>query len=82
MPDVKATVKIDTAETDKVIEKANRLVELLQESSTIIGPLFVGAKSFAEATQSYTNNLVIENDKVPYLKSLSNGGFHGDISKC
>ena len=35
MPRVKLTAKIDTAEVDEAIKKANRLVELLQEASTI-----------------------------------------------
>lgn len=39
MPDLKLTAKIDTAEIDEAIKKANRLVELLQEASTIIDSL-------------------------------------------
>lgn len=82
MPDVKLTAKIDTAEIDEAIKKANRLVELLREASNIIGSLSEEVRSLGEITQSYTNNLVIKDDQVSYLKVLSTGRFHGDISKC
>ena len=39
MPNLKLTAKIDTAEIDEAIKKANRLVELLQEASTIVDSL-------------------------------------------
>lgn len=39
MPDLKLTAKIDTAEIDEAIKKANRLVELLQEASMIVDSL-------------------------------------------
>lgn len=35
MQEIKLTAKIDTTEIDEAIKKANRLVELLQEASTI-----------------------------------------------
>lgn len=82
MPDVKLTAKIDTAEIDEAIKKANRLVELLREASNIIGSLSGEVRSLGEITQSYTNNLVIKDDQVSYLKVLSTGRFHGDIGKC
>ena len=39
MQEIKLTAKIDTAEIDEAIKKANRLVELLQEESTIADSL-------------------------------------------
>ena len=39
MPDVKLTCKIDMTEIDEAIKRANRLVELLQEASTIVDSL-------------------------------------------
>ena len=39
MQEIKLTAKIDTTEIDEAIKKANRLVELLQEASTIADPL-------------------------------------------
>lgn len=40
MPEIKLTAKVDTTEIDEAIEKANRLVELLQEVSSIVNSLF------------------------------------------
>lgn len=77
MPELEMTANINEA-----IKKANRLVELLQEASNIIGSLSGEVRSLCEITQSYTNNLVIKDDQVSYLKGLSAGRFHGDISKC
>lgn len=39
MQEIKLTAKIDTTEIDEAIKKANRLVELLQEASTIADSL-------------------------------------------
>lgn len=39
MPDITLTAKIDTTEIDEAVKKANRLVELLQEASTIADSL-------------------------------------------
>ena len=39
MPEVKLTAKVDMTEIDEAIKKANRLVELLQEASTIADSL-------------------------------------------
>lgn len=39
MQEIKLTAKIDTAKIDEAIKKANRLVELLKEASTIADSL-------------------------------------------
>ena len=39
MQEIKLTAEIDTTEIDEAIKKANRLVELLQEASTIADSL-------------------------------------------
>lgn len=82
MSEVKLTAKIDTAEIDEATKKANRLVELLQEASTIIDSLSGKVRLSVETPQSYTNNLVIKNDQIPHVESGSTRTFHGDISKC
>ena len=82
MPDVKLTAKIDTTEIDETIKKANRLVELLQEASTIADSLSGKLRLYVELPESYTNNLVIKNNHIPHIENGSVGAFHGDISKC
>ena len=39
MPDVKATVKIDTAEIDEAMQKLQRLYELLKEANSLVREL-------------------------------------------
>lgn len=82
MPEVKLTGKIDTAEIDEAIKKANRLIELLQEASTIVDSLSGKFRLCVELPKSYTNNLVIKNNQIPHIENGSVGAFHGDISKC
>ena len=82
MQEIKLTAKIDTTEIDEAIKKVNRLVELLQEASTIADSLSGKLKLGVELTQSYTNNLVIKNNQISHIESISTRYFHGDISKC
>lgn len=67
MPEVKLTAKVDMTEVDEAIKKANRLVELLQEASTIADSLSGKFGLCVELPQTYTNNLVIKNDHTPKL---------------
>lgn len=82
MPEMEMTVKIDTAEIDEAIKKANRLVELLKEASTIASSLSGKLRLCVKLPKSYTNNLVIKNNHIPHIENGSVGAFHGDISKC
>lgn len=43
--EIGASVKIDCTSLDEAIEKANRLVELLREASSIIDSLSHGSRS-------------------------------------
>jgi len=82
VPEVKLTAKIDTAGIGEAIKKANRLVDLLQEASTIADSLSGKLRLCVELPQSYTNNLVIKNNQIPHIENSSMRTFHGDISKC
>lgn len=68
MPEVKLTAKVDMTEVDEAIKKANRLVELLQEASTIADSLSGKFGLCVELPQTYTNNLVIKNDHTPNVE--------------
>ena len=67
MPEVKLTAKVDMTEVDEAIKKANRLVELLQEASTIADSLSGKFGLCVELPQTYTNNLVIKTTILPML---------------
>ena len=82
MPEVKLTAKVDMTEVDEAIKKANRLVELLQEASTIADSLSGKFGLCVELPQTYTKNLVIKNDHTPNVECGAGRAFNDDINQC
>ena len=82
MPEVKLTAKVDMTEVDEAIKKANRLVELLQEASTIADSLSGKFGLCVELPQTYTNNLFIKNDHTPNVECGAGRAFNDDINQC